>query len=34
MGVIKKFNPETGQWEIYGSTDARDINLLVIEENF
>ena len=34
MGVIKKFNPETGQWEIYGSTDARDINLLDIEENF
>ena len=34
MGVIKKFNPETGEWEIYGSTDARDINLLDVEENF
>lgn len=34
MGVIKKFNPETGQWEIYGSTEAKDINLLDIEENF
>ena len=34
MGVIKKFNPETGQWEIYGSTDARDINLLDVGDNF
>ena len=34
MGVIKKFNPETGEWEIYGSTDARDINLLDAGNNF
>ena len=34
MGVIKKFNPETGKWEIYGSTDAKDINLVDAEDNF
>ena len=34
MGVIKKFNPETGQWEIYGSTDAKDINLIDVGDNF
>ena len=34
MGVIKKFNPETGEWEIYGSTDARDINLTDVGNNF
>ena len=34
MGVIKKFNPETGQWEIYGSTDAKDINLIDVNNNF
>ena len=34
MGVIKKFNPETGEWEIFGSTDARDINLLDAGGNF
>ena len=34
MGVIKKFNPETGQWEIYGSTDAKDINLIDAGNNF
>ena len=34
MGVIKKFNPETGQWEIYGSTDAKDINLIDVSDNF
>ena len=34
MGVIKKFNPETGQWEIYGSTEASDINLLDAGNNF
>ena len=34
MGVIKKINPETGKWEIYGSTDAKDINLIDIGDNF
>jgi hypothetical protein len=34
MGVIRKFNRETGQWEIYGSTDAKDINLLDVGDNF
>ena len=34
MGVIKKFNPETGEWEIYGSTEAKDINLIDVENNF
>ena len=34
MGVIKKFNPETGQWEVYGSTEASDINLLDAGNNF
>ena len=34
MGVIKKFNPETGEWEIYGSTDAKDINLVDVNDNF
>lgn len=34
MGVIKKFNPETGKWEVYGSTEAQDINLLDVENNF
>lgn len=34
MGVIKKFNPETGEWEIYGSTDAKDINLIDVNNNF
>ena len=34
MGVIKKFNPETGEWEIYGSTEAKDINLTDVGNNF
>ena len=34
MGAIKKFNPETGKWEVYGSTDAKDINLLDLGNNF
>ena len=34
MGVIKKFNPETGQWEVYGSTEAKDINLIDVGNNF
>ena len=34
MGVIKKFNPETGEWEVYGSTEASDINLLDVGDNF
>ena len=34
MGVIRKFNPETGQWEIYGSTEAKDINLIDVGDNF
>ena len=34
MGAIKKFNPETGKWEVYGSTDAKDINLLDLGDNF
>jgi surface protein len=34
MGVIRKFNPETGQWEVYGSTEAKDINLIDVGDNF
>ena len=34
MGNIKKFNPETGKWEVYGSTDAKDINLVDVGGNF
>ena len=34
MGVIRKKNPQTGQWEIYGSTDAKDINLIDVNDNF
>ena len=34
MGVIRKKNPETGKWEIYGSTEARDINLIDVNDNF
>lgn len=34
MGVIKKFNPETNRWEIYGSTEAKDIKLIDISDNF
>ena len=34
MGTVKKYNPETGKWEIYGSTDAKDINLLDVGDNF
>ena len=34
MGVIKKFNPETKKWEIYGSTEARDIKLIDVGNNF
>ena len=34
MGVIKKFNPETNRWEIYGSTDAKDIKLIDVGNNF
>ena len=34
MGVIKKFNPITEEWEIYGSTDAKDINLIDVGNNF
>ena len=28
MGVIRKRNPQTGEWEIFGSTEAIDINLI------
>ena len=34
MGVIRKYNPETGQWEVYGSTEAKDINLIDVGDNF
>ena len=34
MGVIRKKNPLTGEWEIYGSTDAKDINLIDVGNNF
>ena len=34
MGVIRKKNPATGEWEIYGSTDAKDINLIDVGNNF
>ena len=34
MGVIRKKNPITGEWEIYGSTDAKDINLIDAGNNF
>ena len=34
MGVIRKKNPQTGEWEIFGSTDAKDINLIDTLDNF
>lgn len=34
MGVIRKRNPETGEWEVYGSSDAKDINLVDVGDNF
>lgn len=34
MGVIKKKNPITGEWEVFGSTEAIDINLMDIGDNF
>lgn len=34
MGVIRKKNPQTGEWEIFGSTDAKDINLIDALDNF
>ena len=34
MGVIRKLNPKTGKWEIYGSTEAKDINLIDAGGNF
>ena len=34
MGVIRKRNPETGRWEVYGSSEASDINLIDIGDNF
>lgn len=34
MGVIRKKNPKTGKWEIYGSTDAKDINLIDANDNY
>lgn len=34
MGVIRKYNPETGKWEIYGSSEATDINLIDVGDNF
>jgi surface protein len=34
MGVIRKKNPLTGEWEVYGSTDAKDINLIDAGDNF
>ena len=34
MGVIRKKNPATGEWEVYGSTEAKDINLIDVGDNF
>ena len=34
MGVIRKKNSQTGEWEIFGSTDAKDINLIDTLDNF
>lgn len=34
MGVIRKKNPLTGEWEVYGSTEAKDINLIDVGDNF
>lgn len=34
MGVIRKKNPLTGEWEVYGSTEAKDINLIDLLDNF
>lgn len=34
MGVIRKKNPKTGEWEVFGSTDAKDINLIDVGNNF
>ena len=34
MASTKKFNKETGQWEVFGSTDAVDIKLADLQGNF
>ena len=34
MGVIRKKNPLTGEWEVFGSTEAKDINLVDAGDNF
>ena len=34
MSSTKKFNKETGQWEVFGSTDAVDIKLADLQGNF
>jgi surface protein len=34
MGVIRKKNPNTGEWEVCGSSDAKDINLIDVGNNF
>mgnify|MGYP003291783571 FL=1 len=34
MGIIRKKNPQTGEWEICGSTDAKDIRLIDVGDNF
>ena len=31
---IKKKNPKTGEWEVFGSTDALDINILDASDNY
>lgn len=34
MGEIRKKNPTTGKWEIFGTTDAKNINLIDAGNNF
>lgn len=34
MSSTKKFNKETGKWEVFGSTDAIDIKLTDLQGNF
>ena len=34
MSSTKKFNKETGEWEVFGSTDAIDIKLTDLQGNF
>ena len=34
MGTVRKWNPDRQQWEVFGSTEAKDINLIDVGGNF